>query len=700
MGAFAPIGFYAMIDLFKTIGLTMAQEDIYEGGPTITPEQVRIKATELLKKRSVLVIDAVDRIADADWIKESTTIRDVDLDGLDEFTRFASSADFQFEDTTLGGNFVINPRPQFTRYCDTRAIGILKGRNKVTIGATNGNIGMGHYYSEAINATHQTIHMRFGVPEFNSLISFFTSFYDNETAQAAKSGRFLEGLAYSITKPLALVVNIVFFPLLAAHSIGVAARFFMRKPASKFYYLKPTMTTYWTAVTSIVNQIAVYKGMLPDGDNGDPPYDSVEGKAKVDAESMQAMQKLFPNLYTQTGFIDIYKVANRAQRIRNNADMDIARKAKSMTYEQFQEYSRDFANQKLDYHSGRSLQDAMKDWSKTKTGKAENIENPVLDKHIRTPDDPKSTTLPPDPNGWSDHMLAEFMDGSQFATFRVDYTGSVDESFSSSTVESDISSKFNSMSAQGRAASFSFANGNIDGGPLSALMGIVKGITAGVADALHISGIASLAGAAFVDIPQHWDNSAANLPKMSYTMQLVSPYGNAMSQMMDLYIPMAMLLAAALPISTGKQSYSSPFLVELYDQGKAQTRLGIIDSLTFVRGTTNLGFSKNKNFMSVDVSFSVKDLSSVMHMPMNSGFSLNPLKGVFDEDTVYTDYLHVLASATLGQNIYPMKKLRENLRVKAMTLRALTSAPRWIGTFHDMPYVGMIDAFFKDTYRR
>lgn len=64
MGAKAPIGFYAMIDLFKTIGLTMAQEDIYEGGPTITPEQVRIKATELLRKRSVLVIDAVDSIAD------------------------------------------------------------------------------------------------------------------------------------------------------------------------------------------------------------------------------------------------------------------------------------------------------------------------------------------------------------------------------------------------------------------------------------------------------------------------------------------------------------------------------------------------------------------------------------------------------------------------------------------------------------
>lgn len=323
-----------------------------------------------------------------------------------------------------------------------------------------------------------------------------------------------------------------------------------------------------------------------------------------------------------------------------------------------------------------------------------------MDKHIRTPEDPKSAQIESAPDGLYDHFEAEFMDGSAFATFRVEYGGPVQESWSNSTVESDISSKFNQLSAQGRAASFSFANGNIDGGPLSAITGLLNGVATGLADGLHISGIASLAGAAFVDIPQHWDNSAVNLPQMSYTMKLISPYGNAMSQMMDLYIPMAMLMAGALPISTGKQSYSSPFLLELYDQGRAQTRLGIIDSLTFVRGTSNLGFNRNKQFMSVDVSFSVKDLSSVMHMPLSSGFSLNPLKGVFDEDNVYSDYLHVLANATLGQNIYPMRKLRENLRVKAMSARALTSPARWFGAIHDIPYIGMIDIGYKDTARR
>jgi hypothetical protein len=58
---------------------------------------------------------------------------------------------------------------------------------------------------------------------------------------------------------------------------------------------------------------------------------------------------------------------------------------------------------------------------------------------------------------------AEWHDGSAFATFRVDHTGSVDESFSSSTGESDLAATFNSTSAQIRAAKNSLAGGNLAG---------------------------------------------------------------------------------------------------------------------------------------------------------------------------------------------------------------------------------------------
>ena len=48
---------------------------------------------------------------------------------------------------------------------------------------------MGRYYSEAIDDHNQIIHMRFGVPKFNSMTTFFTSFYNSEASQLARTGR-------------------------------------------------------------------------------------------------------------------------------------------------------------------------------------------------------------------------------------------------------------------------------------------------------------------------------------------------------------------------------------------------------------------------------------------------------------------------------------------------------------------------------
>ena len=45
----------------------------------------------------------------------------------------------------------------------------------------------------------------------------------------------------------------------------------------------------------------------------------------------------------------------------------------------------------------------------------------------------------------------------------------------------------------------------------------------------------------------------------------------------------------------------------------------------------------------VDLSFTVKDLSTVMHAPIDYGMtSLNPLKGIIPRDTAFNDYMSVL----------------------------------------------------------
>jgi hypothetical protein len=190
-----------------------------------------------------------------------------------------------------------------------------------------------------------------------------------------------------------------------------------------------------------------------------------------------------------------------------------------------------------------------------------------------------------DLSNWAKHTLAINKDAADFVTFRVDHTGSVEESFQSSTGETDIAQKFNSASAQGRAAKFSLFGGNIDGGPLDAvkngLSSIIEGGISGIPfiGSTIMPALKAGAGAAYADIPEYWQNSSASMPRMSYTMQLVAPYGNPLSQMINIYIPLCMILAGALPLSTGKQSYTSPFLCQVFDQGRCQNRYSIINEV-------------------------------------------------------------------------------------------------------------------------
>jgi hypothetical protein len=273
------------------------------------------------------------------------------------------------------------------------------------------------------------------------------------------------------------------------------------------------------------------------------------------------------------------------------------------------------------------------------------------------------------------------------------------------------------MSSSSRSTTFDFAGGNLSDNPIAkvvgAAMGAVKDTLAGIADGTVLSGLAALGGAAFVDIPKHWQSATANLARANYTVTLESPYGNPISQLTNIYIPLAMLLAGVLPISTGKQSYTSPFILELYDQGRCQTRLGIIDSLSITRGVGNLGFNTQGHAMAIEVNFSVIDLSNIVHMPIVSGFSLDGMQTgisagsvggaiaggavggvvgaaggavvggavgaaggaasdavrnvvqsinqIFDEDSLYSDYLAVLSGMSLSEQIYQLKKFKRNL---------------------------------------
>jgi hypothetical protein len=689
-------------------------------------------------------------IKDSQWIRQAFLVRAESLAAVDIQNRTQTSASLKFTDTTPGGNYVINPPPQFTRYADIRA----KGRY-VKNQDSNPGRGMGRYYSEAIDDNGQTIHMRFGVPQFNSLTTFFTGFYNTGAGQLARTGR-ASSAFFQLGKAAGFVVSIMSWKLLAVHLIGVGLKFLIGKPSSKFYYLKPTMALYWNAVQTMVNQLVVNRGIIPRV--GGEDSQRINGGHDNTANIAQ-LHSLLPDIFTERGGIDVYALSTRGQRLAQKA-MKLKERALdtagNMTNDSLSHRLQQIESQTLSDDSRPSFEGYLQKWFNSANSKPK---SPSGDADISNEKDDRTEASNA---GFLDFLSAELNDGGAFASFRVTSTGQVSENFSNQTTESELSNKINSMSSQSRSTNFSFGNGNIVGGALGKVVGGVmsaaKDFAAGIGESLEISGLAALGGAAFVDIPKHWQSSQAQLPRSSYTIHLTSPYGNPISQMLNMYIPLCMLLAGALPLSTGKQSYTSPFILELYDQGRCQTRLGMIDSLQVTRGTGNLGFNNEGHAMGIDVTFSVVDLSSIMHMPISEGFDLSAasagasiggaiggaggafvgaaggipgaavgavagasagsaagfaaggaidaassalkaVNGVFDEDTVFSDYMATLAGMSLLDQVYQMRKLKLNVTRQLANWDSFTSPAHMASFAGDSMPGRLVNALFRGTDR-
>lgn len=651
-------------------------------------------------------------LKDASWVRQSFLVEGEYLEDLDFANRTFSTVSTIFTDTTPGGSFAINAPPQFTRYADIKSQGIYSGSK-----------GTGRYYHEAITENSRLIHMRFGVPQFNSLTTFFTGFYNSGAGQLARTGR-TNGAFFLLGRAIGFVITVMHWLPLAISILGYGLRFFMSKPSSKFYYLKPTMALYWNAVTTIVNQIAVYTGVVPrsGGKDGD---DKLGDQYEFDAAALQKLHDLLPDIFKEGGGIDVYALANRAQRLANRqikmvqkafeeeqSGVALANRLRKITLEQ--DNKPDLNTQLKYYYSSAPgtpkpspEQQVNADGTIPASGAsstpsaAQSAESGNLFAGDSTVEEGEKTE-----GAWSgffDFLKAELDDGSAFATFRVDAGGPVSESFSNSVTESEIAQKVNDMSAESRKSNFNFAGGNIIGGAVGSAIGMVTGavkdLVAGVGAQIGVSGLAALGGSAFVDIPKHWQSSQAAMAAPSYTFSLISPYGNPISLLTNIYIPLAMILAGSLPLSTGKQSYTSPFICELYDQGRCQTRLGMIDSLQISRGAGNLGYTNEGQVLQIDVSFSVVDMSSVLHMPISEGFSLNIIEGVFDDETIFTDYMAVLSGLGLSDQIYPSRKMKLNWTRTMENWDSFFSTSHFASFVGDTPPGRLFSAFYKGTSR-
>jgi hypothetical protein len=642
---------------------------------------------------------------DVGWVRKSFVLPKV-ADMADAGGPLLTPASMAFTDTTLGGSIAINPPPQFSNWADNVVEG--RGDSKST--------GVGRYYYEAIDQNAVHLHLRAGFARFNSWTQFFVgdnSFFDADASYMARTGRASPAFFTRVGNVIGYIFTAPLQPIIFA---GKAVKWFIGKNSSKYVTLKPAQPVYLSAANTMLNSLAVNLGIIApvfskrDNEAGGSPYDgsTLEDQAGPGTASKSDNEKLHslaPDIFRSDGGIDIYNVINKAQRLADQHHKKIredlenmpagsdpgsvaARRETMLKY--FGGTETKFVKEgkhpnRLSSTKVHALDQYVNAYFSSKEGY---VEDPKPDKDSKkalmdTGANVESWPQPEEEESWSDAVgdyLSQFAenldanlgDGSEFITFDVRSRDSVSESFTNSYQESSIKQTIDGMSSSGRDRNFNFMGGNIGEGLFASMIegsiGAVTNLVKGAIDTVGMSGLAVLNGAAFVDIPKQYSDSTATLPTMSYSLKLRSPYGHPMARFMYEIVPMVMLLAMALPKSTGRQSYAEPFYLEAFCQGRVQSRFAAINQLTIKRGTSNLPFGRNGVANGIDIDFSIVDLSSVMHMPLVNSTQ------VFDDENALTDYLATVGALSLTDQIYQWRRFNLNLTRKLAQEKSSLSA--------------------------
>lgn len=589
-------------------------------------------------------------------------------DTLDDRRRYYSTASRKFTDTSLGGHFALNPLPQFTENCDFP--------HKSVFSASN---GMGRWYSEVIDDNSQLVHIRCGVPKFNSMTNFFSNFYNVHAGAVARTGRGPD-IWFQIGKAAGIIGTLPLQPFIL---LGSAIKFGLGMPRSKFYYLKPTMYPYWYAVNNMVNGIMVNLGLTPHflTEESKRFYDPVTHPTQQDES---AFARVYGEMINSEGGLDFFALSTRAQRLADryrkmmDAQLDQLSgnpetrdaELKALLLDGALAGTRKLTDRKYslsDYE--KAYLAASGEWNDQYQYSAEqdNMEDQAWLERL-----------------WNE-SLANARMGADFVTFRVNHTGTQSESFNNTMTQPTLQSEINGISSKARMARFNIADGNI-AGPIGWMADKIKSVVAGTFEAFQIEGFMALAGNAFADIQKTYEASSADLNRTTLTIPLRCWAADDWLRLKNLFIPLCAILGLGLPRATGRASYDGPFLLEVFNQGRTQIREGMVESITVERGVGDVGWTKQGKVLGIDVTVTIVDLSTILSMPINPGFSnaqgvatlaaealggnvggligqgangadagvtaVTALsKATYGEDNKYTDYLATLASLPFEDQI-------------------------------------------------
>lgn len=513
-------------------------------------------------------------------------------------------------DCSLGGNDAVNCYPG---YCEDDDI-----IHPLT--AINGNPdlgGMGRIYSETIDKTQQIVWLAAGQAEFSGLAPFYTNAIQKDLANLMNNGD--ESVASKLGSLVGTAFKIaLFLPLLPLKYL------FIDLPAAltgnslgKYYDFKPNMPLYYRFVNSILAHLAGNMGLLP----------TIKQPAGEGASSDSGA-------HTSAHYRALFKDSDDAKA--DDSVPTILKNGPSMWK----------ILAKRDYRLRKNT--------------------PFMDS-----DEVLKGGKPPAGfwDGFKARAIETATGADAYIGFRIEKSTNCSESVSNESGESGLASTLNSTASSARDTMFSTQRGNLGVAGVDGAMKALKDFVSGAVDKVTF-GAGAFAetiatGNGYIDIPEVWKSSGFS-KSYSFSTELRAHYGDPVTIFQSIYAPLACLLPFVLPRSIGNNAYTSPFLIRAYCKGMFAIPLGLIDSMTIQRGSAEHGWSSSMLPTVVNVSFSIKDLSPVMHMAITD----SAWDAVFGQNSSFQEYLLTLSGIGLAERTQFFHRLNRNTGIAFQLLRS------------------------------
>ncbi len=549
-------------------------------------------------------------------------------------------------DTSLGGNDAINCYYQYNETDDPP--------HPFTMAETSASTGMGRVYSETIDDHQQILYMTFGIPVFNNLAGFYQDALDKQIADLTNTGTtttLLKKLGAMASVVISTLGRIPSMPIVEIESILQRN---INTTITKYYDFSNRMDLYYKYVQSILTHISINMGFMNDANLLQTnPASNGTGGVINDTTFLQQAQGAVANSGGDAGLPDMFKTFHMdiLQIMQRRASFMQPLSGFTNTNANF---TTDYAVQQMTLASN-ALKKRGKD---TQTQYDISMLNP-LEKLVSG-------------------FVSTTYNALLYVGFRIERSTDSSESISNQIGPSAISSFVNDKMQASRSAKFDAMYGRTGIGWLDSFSNMLGGLdnnqTEKIDNTKGFDGLTALAtGSGMIDIPDVWKDSSVS-KNYSFEMKLRSPYGDPLSIMQSLYVPMMLIMAAALPRAIGNASYTTPFICRAYCKGMFSVPLGMIENMTIRRGSDVNGWSYQRLPTSIDISFSIKDLSPCMYMAMGDLSNQDPLNpksiwnSMFGNNSAFQEYLLTLSGMGIAERSLWVLNLKRKVKLGIQTV--------------------------------